>query len=86
MRTQAYSSRFNSGTFLASILQKFKVQFLDLTDTLPLGRHFVREDETLQSISIKFYGNAEQWKTIYDHNNLSSADITTGQILEIPRI
>lgn len=81
-----YSSRFNSGTFLASILQKFKVQFLDLTDTLPLGRHFVREDETLQSISIKFYGNAEQWKTIYDHNNLSSADITTGQILEIPRI
>lgn len=81
-----YASRGSYSAFLTSFLQRYRKQFLALVDTLPIGRHAVKEGDSLQKIAARYYNDATQWKVIYDHNNLTSADLTEGQILEIPRI
>ena len=81
-----YANRFNHASFMTSFLQRFRSQFINLTETLPLGRHLVKDGDSLQKIATKFYQDATQWKLIYDHNNLTSTEIEIGSLLEIPRL
>jgi len=81
-----YMGAFNFASFLNSFMQKFRKQFINLTETLPLGRHLVKDGDSLQKISTKFYDTADEWKTIYDHNKLTSTDLSAGTLLEIPRL
>lgn len=76
-------------TFYASfldILRRLRAQFQAIALTVPLARHVVRKNETLQKLASKFYDDDTQWKRIFDHNKLTSTDLTVGAILEIPRI
>ena len=63
-----------------------KAQFQALAVTIPMARYRVQSGNTLQNISIKFYGVADYASTIYEHNNLSSTTLTVGSVLEIPKI
>lgn len=71
---------------LSSYLSQLKSRFDQLRETTPLARHRVVEGETLQKIAIKFYNDSGQWEKIYDHNGLTSTDLTAGDILEIPEV
>lgn len=81
-----YTNSFNFSSFLTSFLQKFRGEFTDLIDTLPLGRHLIKDGDSLQKIASKFYEDATEWKVIYDHNKLTTTDLIAGDILEIPRV
>lgn len=61
-------------------------KFASLAFTIPNVRHLVRENDTLQKISMRYYNTAENWIYIYDHNKLTTTVLEKGQILEIPRL
>lgn len=82
----SYTNRFNFASFIGSFLQRFRRQFINLVNTLPLTSHIVKEGESLQKISTKFYDDPNQWKKILEHNKLTNSDIEIGDTLEIPRL
>lgn len=71
---------------LSSILQEMRKRFADIDETVPLSKHRVVSGDTLQKLASKFYSNSDEWKRIYDHNGLSSTELETGKILEVPRL
>lgn len=71
---------------ITSLLERLRLQFSSIINDLPLARNLVKQGDTLQKIAIKFYGNSNDWKKIYDYNNLSSTDLPQGLMLEIPRL
>jgi nucleoid-associated protein YgaU len=81
-----YSSSISKASALSSLLNKFRDQFNDLADNLPLARHVVKEGETLQKISIEYYGTSDNWKEIFDYNRLTTTNIEALTVLEIPRV
>ncbi len=66
-------------------LSKLQAQFEAIAATIPIARYKVQVNDTLQNISIRFYGISDNWELILKHNNLTSTVLTPGQILEIPR-
>jgi hypothetical protein len=94
--TQALTGQYNNAKFyskslsaaggLLALLARLRAQLSSFTGNLPLGRHLVREGDTLQKISVKFFGTSDNWKKIYDFNGLSSTELATGRLLDIPRI
>lgn len=81
-----YNSRVASSNEMIYLLEKLRGQLSKMVPTLPMNRHVVKGGETLQKISIKYYGNQDSWKKIYDYNKLNSTELTSGAILEIPRV
>lgn len=70
---------------LSARLASMEKQFAALRKTTPMARHLVKASDTLQSIAIKYYNDAGGWNKIYQHNKLSSTELTVGSTLEIPR-
>jgi nucleoid-associated protein YgaU len=70
---------------LQVVLMKISDQLQAYIDSVSITRHLVKTDETLQQISVKYYGNVDGWSRIYSHNKLTSTTLTPGTILEIPR-
>lgn len=70
---------------ISEVLKRLQKQFESIAKSLPMARHLVRQGETLQSISIKYYGAADNWVRIQDHNRLRSTVLAVGSVLEIPR-
>lgn len=71
---------------IMAFLAKLQSQFEAIRKTLPKARYKVQSGDTLQRISIKYYGNPNSWDKIYDHNKLTSTDLTRGTVLEIPNL
>lgn len=67
-------------------LARLEEQFKKIARTLPKARHLIKDGDTLQKISMEYYGTSENWKRIYDHNNLTSTSLTVGDVLEIPKL
>ena len=68
------------------VLAQLSANFSKIAVTIPISRHLVVAGDTLQRLSIKFYGSADNWKNIYDHNKLHSTVLVEGTVLEIPRL
>jgi LysM repeat protein len=81
-----YSGALSQSSSLTALLQRLKARVSQLTNELPLARHLVVNGDNLQKIAIKFYGSADNWKKIYDYNNLTSTELEVGRLLEIPRL
>lgn len=71
---------------LAQTLARLQLQFAAIAKTVPLRRHLVKTGDTLQKLAIKYYNDANLWKSIYDHNKLTSVTLTVGSVLEIPKV
>jgi LysM repeat protein len=85
------NAKFYAGTLslsasLTALLEKLKSRLKALVDSKPLSRHLVISGDNLQKVAVKYYGSADNWKKIYDFNNLSSTALTIGSTLEIPRL
>ncbi|UFT97654.1 LysM peptidoglycan-binding domain-containing protein [Radiobacillus kanasensis] len=53
-------------------------------DLVGLQIYNVKEGDTLSSIAIEFYGNAEDQQLIIDVNGLTNKTLKVGQVLKIP--
>lgn len=71
---------------LLRILKDLQEKFAALISTIPLYRHYVVDGDTLQRLSIKYYGTADNWKKIMDHNKLRTTELKKGSVIEIPRV
>lgn len=71
---------------LSLYLAQMQAQFEAISQTIPIARYKVQVGDTLQNISIRFYGISDHWSDIYDHNQLQSTALTPGAILEIPHL
>jgi LysM repeat protein len=71
---------------LASLLSSTNAKFRAISTTTPIGRYKVVVGDTLQNVAIRFYGASDNWKSIYDHNKLTSTALTPGVVLEIPKL
>jgi hypothetical protein len=81
-----YSSQYSYMSFLNSLLERMKTQFNDLILDDPSRTYTVIAGDTLQKVASKFYGDATLWVRLKDHNNLQTATISAGQVLEIPEL
>jgi nucleoid-associated protein YgaU len=52
----------------------------------PTRLHRVRPGEGLYQISLRYYGTPHQWRSIAQHNHLSSIVLNGGELLEIPEL
>jgi LysM repeat protein len=71
---------------LAQMLAQLEATFKNLSLSVPKARYKVKQGDTLQNISIRFYGVQDYWTNIYDHNKLESTVLVNGTILEIPNL
>jgi len=71
---------------LTSLLAVLRARLKELAPNIPLNRHLIKGNDTLQKVSIEFYGVADHWKAIYDYNKLTSTKLNIGTILEIPKL
>ena len=74
------------GVFFAvnDILKNTEDKLRANVNNTPVRIHVVKPNDTLQSISTRFYGDWERWTDIQEANNLESSDIQVDQILVIP--
>ena len=70
---------------LSSFLERLRQQIDNLAGNTPIGRHLVVDGDNLQKISVKFYGTPDNWKKIFDYNKLTTTELSTGTLLEIPQ-
>jgi hypothetical protein len=52
-------------------MRDFEDKFRKIAETAPALRHRVRQGETLQTLAVKYYANADLWNKIATHNRLS---------------
>ncbi len=71
---------------MSQYLSQMQSQFEAIALTIPIARYLVKKGDTLQNISIEFYGVSDYWSNIYDHNLLQSTVLTEGAVLEIPKV
>lgn len=50
----------------------------------PRAIHYAKEGESLERISLRYYGTADNWRAIFDANNLHSLLLEGGEVLLIP--
>jgi nucleoid-associated protein YgaU len=80
------ANAISSASSIMAILAKMQQQFEAIRKTLPKARYKVQSGDTLQRISIKYYGTPNSWDKIYDHNKLTTTALTRGTVLEIPNL
>lgn len=71
---------------LEKYLAQMRAQWESINITVPKARYKVQVGDTLQNISVRFYGSANNAQAIAEHNNLTSNTLTPGTILEIPKL
>jgi hypothetical protein len=71
---------------LTDILITYESLIETLKSSIPLRRHLVRNEETLQKLAVVYYNDAALWYKIFEHNKLTSTTLEIGSILEIPRL
>ena len=79
-------SQFTVSATLLGLLARLSDQLSQFRELTPQRRHRISDGDTLQKLAVKFYGDADAWEEIYDHNNLGSTELVVGDILEIPRL
>jgi hypothetical protein len=76
----------SSASEISEILNDLKAQLSGIISNIPLRRHVVKDGETLQKISLKYFKTADHWIDIYNFNDLESTELEAGDLLEIPRV
>lgn len=71
---------------LTAILERLRNRFASIILQIPIARHLVREGDTLQALSAKYYGTPDNWEKIKSSNSLETNELVVGSTLEIPRV
>lgn len=73
-------------TSLTLLLAALREKYKKIIESVPIKRHLVKDGDNLQRISILYYNDGDMWKKIYDHNKLTTTELVSGTVLEIPRL
>lgn len=84
--TQQQAAAKSGVKSIDAILLEMLAQFQKIAKFVAIARYQVKNGDTLQTISVKFYKTQDNWVKIYEHNKLSSTVLVTGTILEIPKL
>jgi hypothetical protein len=68
----------------ARILQMIRAVLEQLFGRETGREHVVRATDTLPRLAIEYYGDADEWRRIYEANRLQSTTLAVGQRLRIP--
>lgn len=71
---------------MKAALAALQAKYAKLSLTVAFKRHLVKDGDTLQTVSIQYYNDVNNWKVIYDHNKLTSTELVEGTVLEIPKV
>lgn len=71
---------------MSALLGDIQRKYQKLISSLPLKRHFVKEGDSLQSLSIQYYGSVDNWEKIKSHNKLLSNELVKGSVIVIPKV
>jgi len=66
-------------------LAKMLVEMQKIANLTSIARYVVKQNDTLQKISMKYFGNPDHWQSIMKHNQLTTTVLTPGVVLEIPK-
>jgi nucleoid-associated protein YgaU len=69
------------------VIKPVMVSPIETSKTMVMKKYIVRKNDTLQSISKKFYGTTKRWREIFEANRevLKSPNrIYPGQVIEVP--
>ncbi len=80
-----YQRNISGMADMTAILVSLRSHLTGMTSNIPQARHLVTQNDSLQSIAIKYFGSADEWKTIYDYNKLTTTDLDGVNTLDIPR-
>ena len=69
---------------LSSLLKDVERKARSSVNDQPIRTYVVKDNDTLQKISTKVYGDWNRWQEIRDANNLQNSDIDVDQILILP--
>lgn len=83
--TQQKAAAKAGGQSIDAVLLAMLKKFSALAQSLPKARHLVKAGDTLQTISVRYYGTPDDWQKVYKHNNLTTTVLVPGAILEIPK-
>lgn len=92
MATDAYNNISYLAEIMLAVLQleqylaQMRSQWTAIGITVPKSRYRVQAGDTLQNISVRFYGTANNASAIAEHNNLTSNTLVPGTVLEIPQV
>lgn len=81
-----YSGAIGSASSLTSMLEKLKSQISNLQSDIPMARHLVKDGDTFQKLSSRYYGIPDNWKKIKEFNNIELNELVIGSVIEIPRL
>lgn len=76
----------NKANSMQDMLAKIQAQLESIRKTVPKARHLVKNGDTLQKISMKYFNSVDNANKIYSHNKLTSTVLTVGTVLEIPNV
>lgn len=69
--------------WVAAIVAREAVRARVVNDYLAIVH--IRQNQTLRTLALDYYGDADAWQTIADANRLTSAVVARGTIIAIPR-
>lgn len=86
--TYEQAQEITSTPSLDILVARLIANFEALATYEPVRTHIMRKGDTLQKISLIYYGTPYYWYRLYLHNKLNSFDTSSiyGTIIEIPRI
>lgn len=86
MTTSSFLAERQSGQAeIMDLMANLEEKVRGLRVSVPERRYIVKDGDTLQKIALKFYNDATQWTRIFDHNELTTSQLESGSVLEIPR-
>lgn len=81
-----YNKQISLSASMTALLERLKARLKSLVNNSPLLTHLIINGDNLQKISVKYYKNPDNWKKIYEYNNLNSTELVIGKTLDIPRL
>lgn len=78
------SAMLQSATLTAGASRDAELDLRAKASKNPRAVHFARAGESLERISLRYYGTADNWRAIFDANQLASLQLAGGEVLLIP--
>jgi nucleoid-associated protein YgaU len=66
-------------------LDIMRQKFEQIKEDKPKARHLIKNGDTLQTLSVKYYGSVDSWNKIKNHNKLTSTELEKNTVIEIPK-
>jgi LysM repeat protein len=85
IKTQTNALNKSPGQSIDALLATMLKQMQQVANALPKARYVIKQGDTLQKISMHFYGNPDHWEAIMKFNKLETTVLVPGTVIGIPK-